>query len=269
MRIPRFSLVLLAIAVSACRPDAAPLAPVDRVPEPATRSVSLSCTVDVRRGTMTCEPTAPAGSGETRTLIVGGQNQYVKLTSSGTAYDAGTERLTSDVTVKNLVPQTMGTSDGVTPDPAGVRVFFHAGPTVTSGTGTVSVLADGTDAFTGSGQPYYQYAGALLGADGMLSQNETSSPRTWTFAVPTTVATFTFQVLVWATVPLPDGWIELSPASDSVAVGDRVLFTPTIYTPGGIVREREVPWWSTSDAAVATVDSATGRSRGWRRGPRR
>jgi alpha-tubulin suppressor-like RCC1 family protein len=119
-------------------------------------------------------------------------------------------------------------------------------------------VADGTDAFTGSMQPYYQYAGALLGPDGMLSQNETSSPRTWTFAGPPTVGQFTFQVAVWTTVPLPDGWIEVAPASDSVGVGGHLLFSTTVYTAVGDVRTGAVPWWSSSDTTVAKVDSASG-----------
>lgn len=260
MRILRLSLPALAIFATACRPDAAPLDPAAPGPvAPGNPTLTLRCTADVRRATLACEPASAEGAGPSRNLVMGGQGIYVALASLGTEYNAGMEQLTSNVTVRNLIPQLLGTSDGVTPTGTGVRVFFMAGPTTTSGSGTVSVVADGTDAFTASAQPYYEYAGKLLGADGMLAQNETSSPRTWTFAVPATVATFTFQVAVWTTVALPAGWITLSPSADSVAVGGHLLLTPTVRSAVGGRLARAVPWWSSSNTAVLQVDSATGQ----------
>ena len=67
-------------------------------------------------------------------LIIGGQNVNVKLTSSNVAYNSGTGRFTFDVTVQNLIPQPLGTTDGTTLAPGGVSVFFTSGPTVTDGT---------------------------------------------------------------------------------------------------------------------------------------
>ena len=54
------------------------------------------------------------------------------------------------------IAQPMGTPDGSTV--TGLKVFFHDGPTVTGGTGAVSVSnADGTGTFSGSGQSYFEY----------------------------------------------------------------------------------------------------------------
>jgi len=76
-----------------------------------------------------------------------------------------------------------------------VKVFFFSGPTVTSGTGTVTVAnADGTGAFTGTSQPYFFY-------DQIVPTAQVSSAKPWQFAVPSTVVTFTFQVLVDAATP--------------------------------------------------------------------
>jgi len=68
-------------------------------------------------------------------LIVGGQGALVRLASSGTTYNAGTQAFASDVTVENLIAQPMNTTDGTTPDAGGIKVFFHSGPTVTGGAG--------------------------------------------------------------------------------------------------------------------------------------
>lgn len=125
--------------------------------------------------------------------MLGSQDVFVRLTSSGTVWDAGTEILTSDVVVQNLIQQMIGTTDGAATD--GVKVFFHSGPTVTSGTGTVTVAnADGTDTFTSGGQPYFLY-------DEILQPYQISTTHAWQFNVPQTVGTFVFQVLLITTAP--------------------------------------------------------------------
>jgi hypothetical protein len=136
---------------------------------------------------------APA-SGVRADKNLGRQDIYVRLASSGTQYDAGTSILSSNVTVQNLLRQAMGTEDGSTLKP--IRVFFSTVPTVTSGTGSVSIQnADGTDVFTESNQPYFQYAQ-------ILSPYEISNARNWQFNVDPTVVSFTFTVFVSA--PLAD-----------------------------------------------------------------
>lgn len=156
---------------------------------PAPAMSLTQCRVNVPAQTMTCAPVAsPGGSAARGDRILGGQEVYVKLASSGTAWDAGTEILSSNVTVQNLTRQSMGT-DGVTT--SGVKVFFASGPEVTGGSGTVSVTADGTDTFTGGGQPYYLYSQAL-------TPYQVSSARQWLFNVPGTVVSFVFTVYVSA-----------------------------------------------------------------------
>jgi hypothetical protein len=189
----RFATSALALLLAACDRSTAPevgkLQP--GIPDGA---VLLQCVADVRAGHIQCEapppPATPPGLSADR--IVGGQDLYVQLTSAGTAYDAGTEVLSSTVTVQNLTRLAMGTSDGSTVD--GVKVFFYEGPTVTSGTGTVTVLnPDGTGTFTGSGQPYFNYPE-------ILAPMEISDGKLWEFSAPATVNTFTFAVYVSTTM---------------------------------------------------------------------
>ena len=106
---------------------------------------------------------------------ISGQNSLVRLTSSNASYDAGTEIFSVDVTVQNLMNEAIGTPDGVTPDPEGIRVFFAEGPTSTSGPGEVTVEnADGT---TGSARPTSRTTVLRV-----LSKDEVSGSKTWRFA---------------------------------------------------------------------------------------
>src|SRR5437660_370125 len=77
----------------------------------------------------------------------------------------------------------------------GMAAFFASGPTVTSGTGTVTVAnPDGTGTFTQAAQPYFLY-------NEILETAQVSAARTWQWSVPTTVNRFAFQVLVDAASP--------------------------------------------------------------------
>lgn len=163
----------------------------------------FTCEANVRAGTVTCAdiaPSVPAGINADR--IIGGQDIYVRLANTNTSYDAGTEIFSTDVTVQNLVQHSLGTPDGTTL--TGVKVYFQDGPTVTGGSGTASVIADGTATFTAADQPYYQY-------NQILAPLEVSNARTWLFNVPTTATTFTFSVLVSAEISTPGApLIEIS-----------------------------------------------------------
>src|SRR5437867_1569558 len=155
-RIPAVTLVALLQLFTACsdRQVAGP-----RVTPVLTGRV-LNCAADVAARTLSC--TAPpassveSGRGISGDLVLGGQGTYVALRSSAVSYNAGTSTFQADVTVQNLTALPMGTSDGSTV--TGVKVFFHSGPTVTSGTGTVTVAhPDGMGTFTGMEQPFFLY----------------------------------------------------------------------------------------------------------------
>ena len=222
----RAAIVLLAAAtlLTACTDDTRnPVAPV-APPTPTSRAgTSLTCAVHVKAGSLSCvtnTATPPAGSMAIQ--VIGGQDSYVRLTSASTAWDAGTEILSSSVTVQNLVQSALGTPDGSTV--TGVMVFMQSGPTVTSGSGSVSLLADGTATFLATGQPYIMY-------NQKLEPYELSQPRTWMFSVPATVSTFTFQVYVAADVVDPS-----APMLDAVWSGASTtdsLWTDTLNWYGG------------------------------------
>src|SRR5881275_2923067 len=194
------ALSAVALWVAACRDSAAPTAPTAQF-----QTELVTCEASVPAGTLTCASSQPqtsrqllAAPGMSFDLILGGQGALVRLASSGTAYNAGTQAFTSNVTVENLIAQPMNTTNGTTPDAGGIKVFLHSGPAVTGGTGTVTIAnADGTGTFTGASQPYFLYSSGAV-----LASGATTSAKTWQFTVPTTVTTFAFQVFV--TTRLPD-----------------------------------------------------------------
>src|SRR5207245_9419027 len=121
----------------------------------------------------------------------------VRLASSATSYNSGTQVFSSSVTLENLLSQAMNTADGTTPDAGGIKVFFHSGPTVTGGSGIVDVAnPDGVDLFTGTNRPFFVYSSGAV-----LSSGGSTSPKTWQFDVSTTVSTFAFHVFVQSRLP--------------------------------------------------------------------
>jgi hypothetical protein len=182
------------LAAGACEDPATPTVPTE---DAAPLRGVIACRADVPAGTISCQRSTPdPAPGLALSSIVGGQGTYVQLTSGNVSYTSGI--FEADVTVQNLIAQPMGTPDGTTV--TGIRVFFHSGPTVTSGTGTVSVAnEDGTGAFTSSGQPYFEYGE-------ILPSGSISSPKTWQWSVPPTVGTFEFSVYIDTDIQLLDVW---------------------------------------------------------------
>jgi len=172
----------------------------------------LECVVDVGALNLSCEePGARAGGAEGPAgVVVGGQHQFVRLTSTNVATNDGV--LSADVTVQNLTLKPLGTTDGVTPHADGVRVFFHTGPT----NGVEVRNPSGNGSFTGSSQPYHEYAGGLLGGDGILTQGEVSGVRSWEFNL-NSQTTFSFSVLISAEAPSQGG---LGISLTSIDLGD-------------------------------------------------
>lgn len=184
-RIHLWGLLALPLA-AACSDRSLTLPPVEQLPVPPGAQV-LQCTVSVADRRLSCVDAATGGPRAAK--LLGGQDKYVKLASYGTAYDGGTQVLSSNVTVQNLLQQNIGTTDGVTVTP--VQVFFTA-LNVTSGTGSVDLAnEDGTGTFLAANQPYYNYSE-------IISPYAISSARNWQFQITGSVDTFSFTVYVSA-----------------------------------------------------------------------
>lgn len=257
------SALVLAACVDRDNPagPAAPVAPPTAAPpaEPVLLQ-AVDCRANVRTMLVKCGPVG-GGEGAPDYLIVGSQNQYVTLTSTNQNYDPGTGLFTMDVTVRNLIPQPLGTADSMpamTPDANGVRVFFSTPPVATAGSGAITVAADGQDFFLAAGQDFYQY-------NTVLEQFEVSAPKTWTFNVPTTVDEFHFGVYVSAAVPWEDGYVVIT-GNFNVRSGAERQLTAQAYNVVGVLDPAATSFtWTALDSTRAKV-SADGLAHGQRAG---
>jgi hypothetical protein len=228
---------------------------------PAADRIAVQCVASVKARTVSCG--APQTPGGIRALTMGGQHQYVELTSSnvqsvlnGSNYD-----YTFDVTLKNLIPQALGTQDGVTQDVDSIRVLFASGPTVTHGSGMIDVMDAGTATITATNQYFYGYSGPL-------QPGATTAPHHWHLQVPSTVDSMGFTLYVDGKVPFPNGWVDIYPPShapsptlvpvDTVVAGATLQLVDTVRTPVGNPVPGQPVKWASVDTSVAKVDSLTG-----------
>lgn len=247
-------LLAAALILTACsdggdafRPD--PVAPDG----PASAIAAVTCTASTQARTVRCDdPRTPEGMSP---LIVGGQNQYVTLTSSNIAVTADT--FAFDVTVTNLIPQPLGTTDFGTADPAGIRVFFQYGPAST-GAGAVQVAnEDGAAAFTAAEQPYFQYAG-------LLEPDSTSAAKRWKLQFTPEVTSFTFTVYVAAAVPYEDGYISGNPYVLTLNPGETRGLSATAHSAVGNPLADPISWVTSAPGTVSVNgQQATGGSTGF------
>jgi len=242
----------LFVAVS-CSDAGNPLAPpTDPTPRPVPADgIAMDCQLSVPTGELSCQSPTPGTGGALGDIIVGGQDVKVRLVASnhvfrGDSTDAAPDTMEIDVTVQNLMRQALGTTDGTTLDPEGVRLFFSLGP-IGQPTGSVTVDNAATGMFTTGEEYFFQY-------DTILQPDSVSAPLTWIFAHSTSVELIRFRILVQAAVQFPDGFIEVTPRADTLASGETVPLSYLIYTAESDTLVG-TPAWSTSDEAIATVDA--------------
>jgi len=199
--------------------------PAAVIPAPETgQREQLDCTVSVSTGELRCSsPDAQGAEGMSR-VIYGGQNSLVRLTASNHSTAGGV--FTINVTVQNLLTdQVIGTVDGTTADPEGIRVFFSDGPTLIEGTGSVTLAnPDGDDFFTAPEQPYFEYAE-------LLDPTATSTSHPWEFNIDPGVERFGFTVYISAQVEANLVISELM-ANPAGAVQDSVGEYVELYNAG-------------------------------------
>lgn len=253
----RGGLPLVALALAACADvPTAPLSPLP-VPDPAAALAEVRCVATLAPRSVRCEPADGLASGLRAAITVGRQNVDAKLTSSNPQVVADTFQF--DVTVTNLLPQVMGSTEFRmegegsywVPDSAGIRVFFHAGPVVTEGSGVVTVENPaGIDAFTAGSQPYYLY-------DTVLEPDEESDPQTWKLRFTPGVTQFAFRMMITAAVPNPHGFVDVTPGpAVPLFVGGTRRLAASRYRFTGEAWPGATFTWSSDADSVATVSAS-------------
>jgi hypothetical protein len=254
LKAPRSLALAAAVLLAACSDTGDVTRSEARLPDAAPElSIALTCTASVEAMDIRCgEASHPGGPSR---VLLGGQNMYVRLSSSNGQVLEDTFAI--DVTVTNLIVQPLGTTDGSTVHPEGVRVFFMDGPASTSG-GSVSVAnPDGTGTFTGAAQPYFQY-------DEMLDMNVPSAAKQWKFQLAGGATTFTFTVLVSTAVIYPQGYILANPYVLTLDPGESRALSAMVYTyrsdgiPGAPIT------WTSSNPGIVTVSGSQATAGGAR-----
>jgi len=220
-------LLALSAVAGGCGEVGEPMAPARTTsPDADAAWTYLTCSAEVGASTLSCAPNDPATPDGVAAAVLGGQGVYVLLESSNVKYDEAAETFSADVTVRNLLTQALGTADGATVHPDGIRVFFHNAPAVTQGTGTVTVAnADGEDTFISTNTEYFQYSQAL-------ASGKRSLPKTWQWHVPSTVESFTFVVGIAGATP-DEATIEPGLPVEARTLGAGSNFSCALVLGGG------------------------------------
>ena len=266
MSLRRRALFLAGLFVAVSCSDAGnPLEPGPR-PQPKPEDVlqALDCSVSVG-GSFSCAPMQPGAGGAQGSgfTYVGGQNVYVQLAASNFVNTPSDSTLQIDVTIKNLIPQALGTTDGVTEDPYGVRVWFLEDPVTNPGGLMASVRnPDGFDFFSNANQAYFEY-------DTIIKPDSVSGARSWRLKYDPAAgpsATIFFRVLLRTQVKWEAGWVDVTPDVDTVAPGATVQLTAVTRNKlGDTTGVSQNVTWTSSNPDIATVDAnglVTGDSAG-------
>ena len=191
---------------------------------------ALRCTFSTAAGGSADCTTATAPFSQTdddNITLIGGQHRHLSLAASGVGYANGT--LSFDATLQNRTAQMLGTIDGVTVDPDGVRLVF-VGAEVTAGSGSITVAnAEGTGEFSAPGQPWFKFPGILAGS-------AVTDPRTVQLVVPPSVDTFVADFLV------------------STKAQAKLVINEVLSNPGGSITDANGEWFEVYNAGLFSVN---------------
>jgi hypothetical protein len=155
--------------------------PAPPEPPPAVRSATLlqeyNCRIAIDAQTVAC-------SG------AGGPSDHVAFSVGNASAGGGVVRFSA--TIQNLLPEAIGTPDGLVLDTAGIAAVIAAGPTVAGGAGTAAFSnADGTRDYGSGTKPYFAWHERLV-------TDEVSAGKVWELRYDAGVTAVEFRVSVLA-----------------------------------------------------------------------
>ncbi|HEY0017005.1 MAG TPA: Ig-like domain-containing protein [Longimicrobium sp.] len=187
------------------------------------------------------------------------------INAGGGTYSGGDksnpDTMTYNLALRNLIPQPIGTTDGVTSDTSRLVITTFR---VTSPQPTATIQVenpDGTATFvdslnsfpmTYSNAPYMDYPG-------LLAQNNNSPPRLLRFVFSPSVTAMRFTYRIWTRVQYLYGYVTITPGIPPILEpGATTTLTGTVYNQFGTMQSDALTW-SSSDMSVATVNASTGQ----------
>jgi hypothetical protein len=180
-----------ALVLAGCA-EQGPTAPAEGETPPSAVQDPIACRASRETLTVSCGGTSGSAGGGPGHAIFFGQGRNVWLQMSNPVYEAATDELSFEVTLRNLTAQPLGTADGLTPQPLPYGI---------------SARPDGTANFTQAGQPYWQYGPAEFGNPCCLKPTATTAPRRWKFHMNGAYS-FLFSVGVSTQMPADYGVLQ-------------------------------------------------------------
>src|SRR3954451_11303264 len=121
------TIAIIAVGVAEACSDKVTTEPSQSIaPVPANGTslqiASLTCQASITAKSVECAPASATSAGRSSVLI-GKQNTFIKLTSSAVAYTAADSSFKFNMTVQNLIPQALGTTNGTSGSSRGVEIF--------------------------------------------------------------------------------------------------------------------------------------------------
>jgi hypothetical protein len=235
------------------------------LPQPSRLLAEYECTADFRAGTLECGIVSPEANGARLDLMLNTAAAKA-VNAGGGAYSGGdksnSDTMTYNLALLNLIPQPIGTTDGITSDTSRLVITsFRLTSSQTSATGQLD-NADGTGTFVDSlngGSPITYSNVPYMNYPGLLAQNDTSSPRFLRFVFSPSVTRMTFTYRIWTRVQYLYGYVTIAPGIPPILEpGATSTLTGTVYNQFGAVLADAINW-SSSDVSVATVNSSTGQ----------
>jgi hypothetical protein len=235
------------VLAAACA-DGAPTGAANRHPEPRGLA-AFRCTITPGAATAHCAPPSLNAGGALGNIVVDGDGPHVAVVMSQVSQANGMARM--NVAVRNLTSKVMA-FDGTRA--TAVFVYMRTPPSNgvawTNPRGTATFEAD-------AAKPYQKYSGSLLGGDGVLSPNELTSSRDFSFAL-NGATSFTLDLMVATNVPDRFGDVVAAPDSVVTAQGRSDALAAQARDPFGVVLPGAPLRWTSRNPALLPVDASTG-----------
>lgn len=226
---------------------------------------AISCTVDEIANTFSCAPLGPQTDGALGAINIGGGSSGIPYAEFVRTNDVSTaDSAIFDMAIKNnMNGQVMGTTDGSTPHPYGMRVFFYKAQEPAVGqpqvltkinpadTAWVRVASPDSQVFAGAGSKprrFFQYDPQIV------NPTAVSVPETWKFDLEN-VATWSFVAYISTEVRFPKGWLNIIPDAPTIQADSSLTLTAQVRNAFGVRLTNESLSWSTSDSLIVTVDT--------------
>jgi Glycoside hydrolase family 44 len=267
-RAARVALGALATIVVACTSE----------PHTSRASAQIACDIDRATGTVHCETAgitavpAPETDSSGTAIVLRAQHADVSVQTANAVWTADT--VAFDATIRNLAGQPIGTVDGRSADPRGLRIRWVTPDVTDAPDDTVSraVAELVAPQSSGAGSPAAsavdspaRFSTDAAAVVAMLDSGETSVPLRIRLRIPGNAAHARFAMVIHAPVQHPNGWLRVTPEAVDISPRETTKLRAARFDAlGHRVPPASVKWITTTPALISLSDGGdiTGRAIG-------